>query len=657
MEQITHSIKNDKQEKSNTQFGLLGIIISMGIVYGDIGTSPLYVMNALIDGTRLSHIFIVGAISCVIWTLTLQTTIKYVLITLKADNNGEGGIFSLYALLRKKKKNVYIFAIIGGATFLANGVLTPSITVTSAIEGLRSINPEIPVIPIVISIFVVLFFSQQFGTKKLGKSFGPIMLIWFFVLGILGLLQIFNYPSVLEAFNPYYVYLFLSEFPEGILLLGAVFLCTTGAEALYSDLGHCGYKNIKVSWIFVKTTLILNYLGQGAWILTHKELTTDLTNPFYSIMPQWFLLPGIIIATLASVIASQALLSGTFTLISEAIQLNFWPKLKIEHPTDVKGQMYIPFINWLLFISCCFVEFYFEESAKMEAAYGLAITITMIITTILVTYHLRLNKKKNIFLALLFLFLFLTIEFTFLYANMNKFMHGSWFTIALSFIFALVMFVWFDAREIKKRYFQFTDLRKYLPIIDDLQKDENIPYFTQNLVYLTKADNIYEIESKITYSILYKFPKRAHKYWFIHINYTDEPSIMEYFVTQLIPDVVFRIDFILGFRINPKVNILFRKVIEDLIKSNEIDIVSNFTSLKSHRIQGDFKFVLIDRIHTYDFDLNFFDKLVMNLHELINTVSIPESKAFGLDTSVVIDEKVPLHHKSSTTFKLKRIKK
>jgi len=566
MEQVRHSIKNDKPEKSNAQFGLLGIIISMGIVYGDIGTSPLYVMNALIDGTRLSHIFIVGAISCVIWTLTLQTTIKYVLITLKADNKGEGGIFSLYALLRKKKKNIYIFAIIGGATFLANGVLTPSITVTSAIEGLKSINPEISVIPIVIAIFVVLFFSQQFGTKKLGKSFGPIMLIWFFVLGVLGFLQILNYPSVLEAFNPYYVYLFLSEFPEGILLLGAVFLCTTGAEALYSDLGHCGYKNIKVSWIFVKTTLILNYLGQGAWVLTHKELTTDLTNPFYSIMPQWFLLPGIIIATLASVIASQALLSGTFTLISEAIQLNFWPKLKIEHPTDVKGQMYIPFINWLLFISCCFVEFYFEESAKMEAAYGLAITITMIITTILVTYHLRLNKQKNIFLALLFLFLFLTIEVTFLYANMNKFMHGSWFTIALSFIFALVMFVWFDAREIKKRYLQFTDLRKYLPIINDLQKDENIPYFTQNLVYLTKADNIYEIESKITYSILYKFPKRAHKYWFIHINYTDEPCKMEYFVTQLIPDVVFRIDFILGFRINPKVNILFRIVIEDLIK-------------------------------------------------------------------------------------------
>ncbi|HPO61537.1 MAG TPA: KUP/HAK/KT family potassium transporter [Candidatus Kapabacteria bacterium] len=656
MEPTAHSLKTDKLEKNHAQFGLLGIIISMGIVYGDIGTSPLYVMNALIDGTRLTHNFIVGAISCVIWTLTLQTTIKYVLITLKADNNGEGGIFSLYALLRKKKKNVYVFAIIGGATFLANGVLTPSITVTSAVEGLKSFNPELSVIPIVIAIFVVLFFSQQFGTKNLGKSFGPIMLVWFSVIGILGILQILNYPAVLEAFNPYYVYVFLSEFPEGILLLGAVFLCTTGAEALYSDLGHCGYKNIKISWIFVKTTLILNYLGQGAWVLTHKEITTDATNPFYTIMPEWFLLPGIILATLASIIASQALLSGTFTLISEAIQLNFWPKLKIEHPTEVKGQMYIPFINWLLFVSCCFVEFYFVESAKMEAAYGLAITITMIITTILVTYHLRLNKKRNMLLVLLFLLFFLTIEITFLFANMNKFVHGGWFTIALSLVFAFVMYVWFDAREIKKRYMQFTDLRKYLPAISDLQKDEHIPYFTQNLVYLTKADNMYEIENKITYSILNKFPKRAHKYWFIHINYTDEPSTMEYFVTQLIPNIVFRIDFILGFRISPKVNILYRKVIEDLIRAKEIDIISNFPSLRKHQIQGDFKFVLIDRIHTHDFDLKFIDMLIMKAHELINNIGIPESKAFGLDTSVVIDEKVPLHHKPSAPLKLTRVK-
>ena len=655
MNQIHKIYKVDNFEKSQPKFGLIGIIITMGIVYGDIGTSPLYVMNALIDGTIISPDFIIGAISCVIWTLTFQTTIKYVIITLKAHNNGEGGILALYALLRKKKKYVYVFAIIGGAALLADGVITPTITITSAIEGLRMIKPDIQVVPIVLVIFAVLFFAQQFGTKKLGKSFGPIMLIWFSVLAVIGFVEIFQYPGILKAFNPYYVYVFLSKFPSGIILLGAVFLCTTGAEALYSDLGHCGYKNIKISWMFVKTALILNYLGQGAWILTNPGMIDANTNPFFAIMPQWFLLPGIILATLASVIASQALLSGTFTLISEAIQLNLWPKLKVEYPTEIKGQMYIPFINWLLFFSCCFVELYFIESSKMEAAYGLAITITMLMTTVLVTYHLRLNKKRNVLLVILFLFVYLTIELTFLYANVNKFVHGGWFTILLSFVFGLIMYVWFDAREIKKRYLQFTNIRKYLPTISDLQKDEKIPYFTSNLVYLTKADNSNEIENKIIYSILNKFPKRADKYWFIHINFTDEPNGMSYFVTKLIPNIVFRIDFNLGFRINPKINVLFRKVIEEMIESKELDILSNFPSLRNHNIQGDFKFVLIDRIHTYDFDLKFKDKLVMNLHELINKFSIKESNAFGLDTSVVIEEKVPLHHKNITPVILQRI--
>ncbi len=645
-----------KIEKSHVRFGFVGIIVTMGIVYGDIGTSPLYVMNALIDGTHNTPDFIIGAISCVIWTITFQTTIKYVLITLKADNNGEGGIFSLYALLRKKKKFVYTFAIIGGATFLANGVLTPSITITSAVEGLKLINPQLPVIPIVLGIFVILFVAQQFGTDKLGKSFGPLMLIWFSVLGILGLVEIFSFPQILKAFNPYYVYVFLSQFPEGFILLGAVFLCTTGAEALYSDLGHCGYKNIKISWIFVKTTLILNYLGQGAWVLTHADITTGDTNPFYSIMPQWFLLPGIILATFASVIASQALLSGTFTLISEAIQLNFWPKLKINHPTQIKGQMYIPFINWMLFFSCIFVELYFVESTKMEAAYGLAITITMIMTTILVTYHLKLNKNRRPFIVFLFPVVFITIELTFLFANMNKFLHGGWFTIVLAFIFGLIMYVWFRAREIKKKYLQFFKFANYSSAISDLQKDEKVPCFTSNLVYLTKADTTTDIESKIIYSILNKFPKRADKYWFLHVNYTDEPSGMGYFVTKLIPDVVYRIDFNIGFRVSPKINIFFRKVIEDLINSKEVDIVSHFPSLKKHHIPGDFKFVLIDRIHTFDIDLKFSDRFIMSLHEVINKISISESNAFGLDTSVVIDEKVPLHNKRVAPVKLYRIK-
>jgi len=646
--------------KTNTGTGsiklsFIGIIVTMGIVYGDIGTSPLYVMNAIIDGSRNIPEFIIGAISCVIWTLTFQTTIKYVLITLKADNHGEGGIFSLYALLRKKKKYVFVFALIGGATFLANGVLTPSITVTSAIEGLTMINPKIPVVPIVILIFIFLFLLQKYGTEKLGKSFGPIMFVWFTVLGTLGFIEMLKYPDILKAFNPYHAYIFLSQFPEGFILLGAVFLCTTGAEALYSDLGHCGYKNIQFSWIFVKLTLILNYLGQGAWVLRHSDVVDASTNPFYSIMPDWLLLPGIILATFASIIASQALISGTFTLISEAVQLNFWPKIKIDHPTSVKGQMYIPFINWLLFFLCCSVELYFVESAKMEAAYGLAITITMLMTTILVTYHLHLNKNRNIVYVILFASVFLTIEVTFLLANTSKFINGGWFTILLSFIFGLIMFVWFKAREIKNKYLKFLFFEDYYNVISDLEKDESVPKFTSNLVYLTKANNYNEIESKIIYSILNKYPKRADKYWIIHVNYTDVPQNMEYSVRELVPDIIFRIDFNLGFRVSPKINIFLRKVIEDLIKNNEIDITSQFPSLRKYQIQGDFKFVLIDRIHTHDFDLKFFNKLIMSLHEIISKLGIPESKAFGLDTSVVIDEKVPIVYKQNFDINLKRI--
>lgn len=646
--------------KTNTGTGsiklsFIGIIVTMGIVYGDIGTSPLYVMNAIIDGSRNIPEFIIGAISCVIWTLTFQTTIKYVLITLKADNHGEGGIFSLYALLRKKKKYVFVFALIGGATFLANGVLTPSITVTSAIEGLTMINPKIPVVPIVILIFIFLFLLQKYGTEKLGKSFGPIMFVWFTVLGTLGFIEMLKYPDILKAFNPYHAYIFLSQFPEGFILLGAVFLCTTGAEALYSDLGHCGYKNIQFSWIFVKLTLILNYLGQGAWVLRHSDVVDASTNPFYSIMPDWLLLPGIILATFASIIASQALISGTFTLISEAVQLNFWPKIKIDHPTSVKGQMYIPFINWLLFFLCCSVELYFVESAKMEAAYGLAITITMLMTTILVTYHLHLNKNRNIVYVILFASVFLTIEVTFLLANTSKFINGGWFTILLSFIFGLIMFVWFKAREIKNKYLKFLFFEDYYNVISDLEKDESVPKFTSNLVYLTKANNYNEIESKIIYSILNKYPKRADKYWIIHVNYTDVPQNMEYSVRELVPDIIFRIDFNLGFRVSPKINIFLRKVIEDLIKNNEIDITSQFPSLRKYQIQGDFKFVLIDRIHTHDFDLKFFNKLIMSLHEIISKLGIPESKAFGLDTSVVIDEKVPIIYKQNFDINLKRI--
>ncbi|MBK7093557.1 MAG: KUP/HAK/KT family potassium transporter [Saprospiraceae bacterium] len=632
-----------------------GLLVALGIVFGDIGTSPLYVMNAIIDSPDFDQTLILGALSCIFWTLTLQTTIKYVIITLRADNKGEGGIFALYALLRKKRKWVYILAILGASMLFADGIITPAITVTSAIEGLKIINPGISVVPIVIIILFILFLFQQFGTDLIGKTFGPIMVIWFGMLFVLGFIHLIQFPVVLKALNPYFVYVFLHDHPNGFVLLGAVFLCTTGAEALYSDLGHCGFKNIRVSWIFVKICLIVNYLGQGAWIIKNSDSISKTLNPFFSIVPDWFILPSVIIATMAAVIASQALISGTFTLISEAIPLNFWPKLRISHPTIIKGQIYIPVINWFLFISCCGVVFYFGNSSNMEAAYGLAITITMIATTLLLAQHLKLNKHRSDIVVVVFVLFYLTIEISFLIANLYKFTHGGWITLLISGLFMMIMYTWYQVREIKKNYFKYLKINDYLDIIKDISKDKSISKFATNLVYLTRTDSKEDIESKIIYSIIYKSPKRADKYWFIHVNNTDEPSMLQYDVKELIPGILFRIDLNIGFKIRPRINLFFRKIIENMVHKKEINLTSGYDSLKKHNIPGDYKFIMIDRIHSSDLEVKYWNRLLFSFYQVVNKISISDMQAFGLDTSNVIEEKVPLHVNTNTDVKIKRI--
>jgi KUP system potassium uptake protein len=632
-----------------------GLLVALGIVFGDIGTSPLYVMNAIIDSPDFDQTLILGALSCIFWTLTLQTTIKYVIITLRADNKGEGGIFALYALLRKKRKWVYILAILGASMLFADGIITPAITVTSAIEGLKIINPGISVVPIVIIILFILFLFQQFGTDLIGKTFGPIMVIWFGMLFVLGFIHLIQFPIVLKALNPYFVYVFLHDHPSGFVLLGAVFLCTTGAEALYSDLGHCGFKNIRVSWIFVKICLIVNYLGQGAWIIKNSDSISKTLNPFFSIVPDWFILPSVIIATMAAVIASQALISGTFTLISEAIPLNFWPKLRISHPTIIKGQIYIPVINWFLFISCCGVVFYFGNSSNMEAAYGLAITITMIATTLLLAQHLKLNKHRSDIVVVVFVLFYLTIEISFLIANLYKFTHGGWITLLISGLFIMIMYTWYQVREIKKNYFKYFKINDYLDIIKDISKDKSISKFATNLVYLTRTDSKEDIESKIIYSIIYKSPKRADKYWFIHVNNTDEPSMLQYEVKELIPGILFRIDLNIGFKIRPRINLFFRKIIENMVHKKEINLTSGYDSLKKHNIPGDYKFIMIDRIHSSDLEVKYWNRLLFSFYQVVNKISISDMQAFGLDTSNVIEEKVPLHVNTNTELNIRRI--
>lgn len=644
-----------------------GLLIALGIIYGDIGTSPLYVFNAIINDRVVSEDLILGTLSCIIWTLTLQTTIKYVILILRADNRGEGGTFALYALVRRRKKWLVIPAMLGGAALLADGIITPPISITSAIEGLEELpvlrgmetNTTVIIVLIILSLF---FFLQQFGTASIGKIFGPVMLTWFTMLAILGGIHVFDDLAIFKAVSPHYAIEFLRTYPEGFWLLGAVFLCTTGAEALYSDLGHCGRENIRKSWIYVKTCLLINYFGQGAYLLSHRnglQITDELkksmgVNAFYDLMPEWFIIPGVIIATTAAIIASQAMISGAFTLISEAMRLNLWPKMKIRYPSEEKGQLFIPGINLLLFVGCVGIVLHFQESSAMEAAYGLAIIVTMLTTTILFTNYLVLHRFRK-YKILVFLIGYLIVESVFFVALMDKFIHGGYITLLIGGLMFTVMYVWYRARKIKNRYVEFVRMEHYVPKIQELSNDKAVPKYATHLVYLTSANNPKEIEHKIIYSILNKKPKRADIYWFVHVDTMDDPYTCEYKVDHIIPNDIIRVDFRLGFRMEPRINLMFRKVVEDLVANKEVNIISRYESLASSNTVGDFQFMVMEKYLSQDNELPFMERVVMKLHFWLKEHSLSEEKGFGLDVANVTVEKFPLIVAPVTNLKLKRV--
>ncbi|UKT62515.1 KUP/HAK/KT family potassium transporter [Pedobacter mucosus] len=637
-----------------------GVLISLGIVFGDIGTSPLYTLNAIfttiLGGKQdINPTNVLGVLSCIIWTLTLQTTIKYVIITLRADNKGEGGIFSLFSLVRKKAKWLVVPAVVGGCALLADGIITPSITVTSAIEGLTS-KFDVPVIPIVLTILTVLFIIQQFGTNLVGKLFGPVMFVWFAVLGIVGMSFIVKDLSILKAFNPYYAVHLLVTNKLAFVILGGVFLCTTGAEALYSDLGHCGRNNIRISWIFVKLTLILNYLGQGVWIIQNSSsyVPGAKMNPFFQIVPDQFQVPMVLLATMAAVIASQALISGSFTLISEAVRLNLWPKIRIVYPSVSKGQLYVPSINWMLWIGCCGIVLLFQKAERMDAAYGLSITIAMLMTTILVSFYLR-SRRFPKYLIGIFFFTYIIIESTFLISNLTKFLHGGWVTVMIGSLLFTIMWSWFVARKIKNRFVKYVEIEDYYQILSELSSDISVPKYSSQLVYLTSANFKTEIESKIIYSIIQKEPKRADVYWLVHVDVMDEPYTLDYKVEFLIPGKLIRIDFRLGFRVEQRVNLLYRKVVEELVKNGEIDITSQYTSLNKHKIAGDFRFVLLEKHLSKFTKLSFYERQIMDYYFILKKLSLSEERSFGLDSSYVDVEKVPLIFVTPDDIELHRL--
>lgn len=647
---------DNKATATSKNFSWVGLLVTLGIVYGDIGTSPLYVMKAILNAhTRVDAQYVIGAVSCVIWTLTLQTTFKYVLLALRADNNGEGGILALYALIRKHQKHwIYLLAIVGASTLVADGVITPAITVLSAIEGLHLYTPHAPILPICVAIIALLFFIQQFGTELIGKFFGPLMFLWFSLLGLLGVANIGSHLDILLAFNPYYAIKLLLQSPEWFLILGAVFLCTTGAEALYSDLGHCGIKNIRISWIFVKVMLILNYLGQGAWLLSNTNNLVAGINPFFGMMPRGMLFLGVIMATIAAIIASQALISGSFTIFSEAMNLKFWPRQKIKYPTELKGQLYIPFVNMLLFVLCILVLLFFKTSTNMEAAYGLSITITMLMTTFLLGFFLR-QKQFYWWVIIPIITFFIVLESVFFVANLFKFFHGGWVTMLLAGIIFVIMYVWYNTSRIRNSHVKILDVRKYYEIISDIKSDSTIPKFASNVIYMSKLSGQYDVEQKIIYSIINKHPMHADHYWLLHVEYQDTPRALEYEFIPLIPDTLYRVNIKLGFREQPKVSAYFRQVIEDLVTSGEYQLTSCYPSLQKHQVAGNFIFVVINRIFT---NLNVFswhERLIMSIYHGVSHLKQNIPEALGMDTSNVLIEKVPLVVKPAKNSELRRV--
>ena len=637
------------------KLSIAGVIVSLGIIYGDIGTSPLYVMSAIIGKQMMTKELIFGGVSAVFWTITLLTTIKYVLITLQADNNGEGGIFSLFALIKRKRKKKYFIwiAILGGSMLLADGIITPPISISSAIEGLKVINPEIKTIPIVITIIVFIFMMQQLGTAKVGKSFGPIMMLWFGMLAFWGIFYIIKNPTILCALSPHYAIKMLFN-PKGFWLLGAIFLCTTGAEALYSDLGHVGKENIRISWIFVKTALVLNYFGQGVWLLQHEGQYLNGQNPFFALMPKEFLIFGIGIATMAAIIASQALISGSFSLISEAVRLNIFPKIEIKYPAITLGQIYIPIINNFLLIGCIAVVLYFEKAAAMEAAYGLAITVTMLMTTLLLREYLITKRRAPIFIWILFM-TYIFIEGAFFIANLIKFMHGGYFTLIVSSLFILIMFSRWRTVKIKQSLREYVPIKDYLDQLKALSSDHSLPKFATNLVFLSTSPKETDIEYKIIYSILQKQPKRADNYWFVHVNVTKSPYTCEYKVDTISKNDVYRITFNLGFKVEEKISQFLRIVIEDMVKKGEVTINSPYHSLKENNIAGDFRFVILEEILSTENQLNFKDRLAIKINLWLKNITTTPEKWFNLDSNLVLVEKVPLLINSVNKYELIRV--
>lgn len=630
-----------------------GVLIALGIVFGDLGTSPLYTFKAVIGTRVISETIVLGGVSAIFWTLTFQTTLKYVLITMRADNKGEGGIFSLFALIRRQAKWLIWPAIIGASFMIADSLITPPISVTSAIEGLREIQPGIPILPITLSILIVLFLFQQIGTKNIGWFFGPAMVLWFLMIAVLGFTNLMKDVTVLRAINPVYAFRMVTQYPGGFWVLGGVFLCTTGAEALYADMGHVGRKNIQLAWVLIKISLLLCYFGEAALLLPHAGHTLKDVNAFYGLVPKWFLIPSIIIATFATIIASQALISGTFTLFNEAVRLNIWPKLKIKFPTELRGQVYVPAINWIMMAGCIGMVLYFRESSNMEAAFGLSVTLTMLMTTVLLAFYLY-SKKVPHLITFTVLFVYLWIELTFLTANLKKFSHGGWLTLLIGSLLVTIMYVWQAGRRLKARYKKYIRIDKLKGLIKELSNDSSVPKYATHLVYLTAADIPDVIEERIIDSIVGQKPKRADLYWFVHVDVDDAPYTTSYTVTVVEPEEIVYVKLKLGFRIIPRVSLFLKMIMAEMIRNKEITINTHYCFTKENPAIGDISFVLMKSFLSFENELPFWRNILMKVYFILDNLSLSDVQGYGLDYNNVAVERSPLILSNTSNLKLVR---
>ncbi|MCH5464996.1 KUP/HAK/KT family potassium transporter [Levilactobacillus tujiorum] len=641
----------------------VGMLITLGIVYGDIGTSPLYVMNAIIDQagrheTAAVTTVMLGSISLIFWTLMLITTVKYILLAMRADNRHEGGIFALYALVRNAAKWLIFPALVGGAALLADGTLTPAVTVTSAVEGLKSqtLGPvhfsgtQGWVLLVVTGILVGLFLVQRLGTQLIGWSFGPLMLIWFSFIGLVGLRSLLTDPGMLNALSPVYALRFLMspDNHQGIFILGSVFLATTGAEALYSDMGQVGKWNIYGTWPFVYAMLMLSYLGQGAWVIHHATQlgVQHPDNPFYAMVPENWRMFAIGIATVAAIIASQALITGSYTLVHEAIGLKLLPRLRIKFPGSEKSQLYISTVNWLLCGVTLGVVWFFRTSSHMEAAYGLAITITMLMTTLLLQAFLR--QRNHRLLATAFVGGFGLLEGLFLIASLAKFMHGGYVTLGITLLILTIMVFWYYGNQRRSAHVvdaEHVSLLDFLPQLQALSRDHEVPPFATNLVYVGHVTPDYAIKRAVVYSILDQQPKRAAVYWFVTVNEADTPYECSYTVETLGTRNVMDVQIYLGFKKPQRLNVYLRQIVNDLLAAGVLpDQTPRYSSVPGRQV-GNFKFVMLNQqlqdLGAQD-DLPALDRLLIGGRLLLQRICLSPQRWYGLEFSDVVEERVPL---------------